>query len=387
MIRGQDIVYVANDWHAENKTSAHHVAEVLSRDNRILYVEAAGQRAPRASGRDLRKILRKLRGALQPPRRVEAGVWLFSPLILPFHRHAAVRRLNRWLLRGSLRRAIRRLGFDRPLLWIVLPHYYSLVDDLASVGVVYYCVDDYASQPDVDAESIRRMEAHVLRRADVAFAVSGPLVDAKRRINANTYSSPHGVDVAHFRRALDEGPVPHDIRDIQRPIAGFFGLIEEWIDLELIESAARALPAVSFVLIGRSARPLGALTSLANVHVLGQRPYAQLPDYLRAFDVGLLPYRLNAQVLNSNPKKLREYLAGGRPVVSVRVPEVERYARFVHIADDAASFARAIGEAISADDAAARRARADAMREESWERKVAQVSERVVRHVADVKHD
>jgi glycosyltransferase involved in cell wall biosynthesis len=195
------------------------------------------------------------------------------------------------------------------------------------------------------------------------------------------------VDVAHFRRALDDGPLPADIREIQHPIAGFFGLIEEWIDLELIETAARALPAVSFVLIGRSARPLGALTTLPNVHVLGRRPYEHLPDYLRAFDVGLLPYRLNAQVLNSNPKKLREYLAGGRPVVSVRVPEVERYARFVRIADDPVSFTQAISEAVAGDDDAARRARADAMLDESWESRVARVSELVVRHIGDVKHD
>ncbi|MDH5627883.1 MAG: glycosyltransferase, partial [Candidatus Krumholzibacteria bacterium] len=387
VIRGQDIVYVANDWRAENKTSAHHVAEVLARGNRILYIEAAGQRAPRASGRDLRRVVRKIAGALKRPRPVAEGVWVYSPLILPFHRFGAARHLNRLLLRSLLRLAVRRVGFERPLLWIVLPHYYSVVDDLPSCGVVYYCVDEYASQPDVDGDAIRRMEAHVLRRADVAFAVSAPLVAAKQQLNANTYASPHGVDVSHFRRAMEPGAVPGDVRDIPRPIAGFFGLIEEWIDLELMETAARALPGVSFVLIGRSARPLGRLTALPNVYVLGQRPYAQLPDYLRTFDVGLLPYHLNTQVMNSNPKKLREYLAGGKPVVSVRVPEVERYSRLVRIADGPEQFTAAIAEAIAETGPERSRERAAAMEAESWEQRVANVSDIVVRHIPAVRHD
>ncbi len=386
MIRGHDIVYVANDWRGENKTSAHHIAEVLSRTNRILYVEAAGQRAPRASGRDLRKIVRKLRRSLAPPVPVAEGVWTLSPLILPFHAHASVRRLNRWLLRSVVRRACRRMGFERPLLWIVLPHYASLVDSVASMGIVYYCVDEYAAQPDVDAESIRAMENQVLRRADVAFAVSDALVEAKRAVQERTYVSPHGVDVGHFRAALEPGAIPADVAAIRRPIAGFFGLIEAWIDVDLIARAARELPGVSFVLVGSVSRSVDALRGLDNVHLMGHRPYSALPDYLRAFDVGLLPYVLNAQVIHSNPKKLREYLAGGRPVVSVRVREVERYAHLVRIADGPEQFVQAIRSALAEDGPDARLARARAMEAESWEERVEAISARVAEHIPEVRN-
>jgi glycosyltransferase involved in cell wall biosynthesis len=378
-LKNEEIIYVANDWRGENKTSAHHIAEELSRSNRLLYVEAAGQRAPRASGRDLKKIFAKLAKAWSKPVDVAANVAVYSPLILPFHRYGIVRRINRVLLKFQLRRACRISGFRNPLLWIVLPHYSTLVTDVPNKGVVYYCVDEYSSQPNVEKERIQAMEKRVLENADVVFTVSDVLLEKKRQLNANAHLSPHGVDYEFFNGAADEATVvPDDIREIGRPIAGFFGLIEEWIDLDLIARAADALPDVSFVMIGSLAQPADSLKPKKNIHFLGHRKYELLPAYLKAFDVGLLPYKLNTQVINSNPKKLREYLAGGKPVVSVRVREVEKYGGMVEIVDSPDGFADAIRRSIDGDTAEMRQERIEAMREESWERKVDRIG-RIVR--------
>jgi glycosyltransferase involved in cell wall biosynthesis len=378
-LENEEIVYVANDWRGENKTSAHHIAEELSRRNRLLYVEAAGQRAPRASGRDLKKIVNKLAKAWSKPVEVAANVAVYSPLILPFHKYGVVRRINRVLLKFQMRRACRITGFRNPLLWIVLPHYSTLVSDVPNKGIVYYCVDEYSSQPNVEKERIQAMEKLVLENADVVFAVSDVLLEGKRRLNANAFLSPHGVDFGLFNEAADEATgIPDDIRAIGRPIAGFFGLIEEWIDLDLIARAADALPDVSFVMIGSIAQSTDFLKPKQNVHFLGHRKYTSLPAYLKAFDVGLLPYKLNTQVINSNPKKLREYLAGGKPVVSVRVREVEKYGGLVEIVDSPEDFARAIRRSITDDTAEKRKQRIEAMREESWERKVDRIG-RIVR--------
>ncbi len=379
MLKNEEIIYVANDWRGENKTSAHHVAEELSRHNRLLYIEAAGQRAPRASGRDLKKIVTKLSKFFSKPVEVATNVSVYSPVILPFHKYGVVRKINRVLLKFQMRRACRITGFKNPILWIVLPHYSSLVDDVSNKGIVYYCVDEYSSQPNVEVESIRRMEKQVLDRADVVFTVSEVLLENKKQLNTNVNLSPHGVDFEHFRRAsAEKTAVPDDIGKIKRPIAGFFGLIEEWIDLELVARAADALPDVSFVMIGSVAQSVEFLKSRKNIHFLGHRRYDLLPPYLKAFDVGLLPYKLNTQVINSNPKKLREYLAGGKPVVSVRVREVEKYGEMVEIVDSPDDFVKAIRRAIDNDNESDRNRRIEAMREESWEQKVERIG-RIVR--------
>jgi glycosyltransferase involved in cell wall biosynthesis len=269
-----------------------------------------------------------------------------------------------------------------------LPHFSSVVDTVPAKGIVYYCVDEYSSQPNVDAESIIAMEKVVLDRADVAFTVSEVLLEKKRKLNENTYLSTHGVDIDHFRLSANAGlDLPEDIRDVTGPVAGFFGLIEDWIDLALIDHAARALPDVTFIMIGRVVQPTNGLEDLPNVRFLGQRPYAELPGYMRIFDVGMLPYKLNDQVINSNPKKLREYLAGGKAVVSVRVREVERYQDLVAIADDQEQFVHALREAIDNDSPEARQRRISAMENESWQAKVKVIGQRVVEHIPEVHHE
>ncbi|MGD8415297.1 MAG: glycosyltransferase [Candidatus Latescibacterota bacterium] len=387
MLQNENIIYVANAWPGDNKTSAHHVAEELARHNRLLYVEASGQRAPRASKRDYKKILAKLKKAWSPPKPIQDNIYLFSPLILPLHRYPAVRKLNGLLLKIFMKRALRRLSFDDPLLWIFMPHYSALLGSVPARGIVYYVVDEYSSQPNVDAQAIKDMEADVLASADVVFAVSDKLVENKRKSNPNVYLSTHGVDVEKFSRARDpNGHLPPDIASIRRPIAGFFGLIEDWIDLDLLKYMAGKLPDVSFVMVGSVVQDVGGLDGLKNVHFLGHKPYDVLPDYLRAFDVGLLPYKLNEQVINSNPKKLREYLAGGKPVVSARVKEVERYGDLVYIADDAQGFVDAVKRALEEDNAAAAAARAAAMEEESWTAKVERISSIVSGHTRPVEN-
>jgi glycosyltransferase involved in cell wall biosynthesis len=139
-------------------------------------------------------------------------------------------------------------------------------------------------------------------------------------------------------------------------------------------------------MVGSVVQDVGGLDGLKNVHFLGHKPYDVLPDYLRAFDVGLLPYKLNEQVINSNPKKLREYLAGGKPVVSARVKEVERYGDLVYIADDAQGFVDAVKRALEEDNAAAAAARAAAMEEESWTAKVERISSIVSGHTRPVEN-
>jgi glycosyltransferase involved in cell wall biosynthesis len=347
-VAGFPIVFFGNDWAAENRTSSHHIARWLSRGHPLLYVECPGLRPPTAGGRDLRKIARVLLAALRGPVPTGEGPLRWTLAQLPFHRLGWARRINRGLGGMLLRFHLRRLGFEQPVLWFMVPHAGHLVGRLGEALSVYYCIDDYAALPGVDRAAVEAIDRELAARADLVFVASDTLLEGKRAVNPRTAVSPHGVDVAHFGRARDPGlPVPADLRALSRPVVGFFGLIEEWIDLDLVAYLADARPTWQFVLIGRVAVAADRVPRRANIHYLGRRAYDTLPAYGKGFDAAIIPYRLTRQVLHSNPIKLREYLAMGLPVVSVRAPEIEKFADVVRIADSREAFLGALDEQLA----------------------------------------
>ena len=332
MAESPTILYFGNDWSAENRTSSHHVARWLASRYRVVYVECPGLRAPKGTGRDLRKVLAKVRLGLSGPRPQPEGPSVQTLLQVPLHRFRWVRRLNRVLILWQLRRTLTQLGVRAPVTWFVLPHLAGIVGQLGDRLSVYYCIDDYASLPDVDAVAVRQMDEELTRRADLVFVASETLLDSKRRLNPETHVSPHGVDFAHFARAQDPAlPVPDDIATLPHPVVGFFGLIERWIDLGLVRWLAEQRPHWTFLMIGRVAVPDAEVPRLPNLVYLGRRPYESLPAYGKAFSAALIPYHLTPQVLHANPIKLREYLAMGKPIVSVSTPEIDRFSAHVRI--------------------------------------------------------
>ena len=373
-IRNAPIVYFGNDWFAENRTSSHHIATRLAERSPLLYVESPGLRAPKASARDVRKLWKKLRRAARLPSPIHRQMWLMTLPQIPFRRLPAVRALNRWMGRWLVRRAMRHLGFERPLVWCAVPHVEPLAGQLDARFLVYYCIDDYASLPDVDRREVSRMDETLARKADQVFVASRTLLERQRALNPHTAYSPHGVDVELFRQALDPAlPLADGLHRLRRPIIGFYGLLEAWLDVELLVYLARSRPEWTFLLIGRAAVDVSALQSLPNVVFRGPQPYEMLPRWAKAFDVAIVPLRLNEQVRNSNPLKVREYLATGKPVVSVWTPEVERFAHCIGIARTSEEFLAEIEQALRTESEAKRAARLQAVAGMTWESRVEEV--------------
>jgi glycosyltransferase involved in cell wall biosynthesis len=369
-------LYFGNLWFAENRTSSHQIARELAKRYAIHYFECPGLRAPTGSGRDVKKVLAKLwcyfRGA-----RTDGTIKVRTLLQLPLHRFALVRWLNRILVRTTVRRVMRKEGIKNPVTWFHIPHLPQLVGSLGQRTAVYCCIDDYSALPGVDEVAVRALDDETTRRADVVFLASDTLLEAKRTLNPNTYVSPHGVDLAHFSRALElAGPVPADIAHLYGTVVGFFGLIEKWIDLDLVNYLAERRPDWQFVLVGRVAVPADQVPVRPNIHYLGVRPYETLPDYGARFDAAIIPYRLTRQVLHANPIKLREYLAMGKPVVSVSTPQIDKYADVVNIARSPEEFLahldRVLAGPPSPADVARRLARVTA---EGWPARVNRVIE------------
>lgn len=379
------IIAFAKDWH-EDPTSNHHVLIELAKTRPVLWLNSVATRTPKlSSGRDLGKIRRKLGEFVRGPVKVADNLWVFSPLVLPLPHSALAQRINRQLLRATIAGLRRRLGITTFDLWTFLPNVADYVGSLGERASVYYCVDEWSLFSYLDAAQTRAAELRLLGKVDACFAINHALADAKRPHNPATFVSPHGVDHAMFARALDPATaIPADVAALPRPVLGFYGTIQDWIDQELIAGLARRHPEWSIVLLGQMLVDVSALRGLPNVHLLGRKPHAELPGYCKAFDVGLIPYRITERMTYVNPIKLREYLSAGVPVVSTPVPEVVRYGHLCAVADGLDAFEGAVIAALAEGGDARRRERSRAMHAETWTARVAEVS-RIVDELAHHK--
>ncbi|RKY38640.1 MAG: glycosyltransferase family 1 protein, partial [Candidatus Omnitrophota bacterium] len=376
MLEGHDIIYFSNDWNADNRTSSHHIAKRLARSNRLLYIEASGLRSPSSSLHDIKRIVRKIKRFLKGPQQLNSKIYIYTPVLLPFHRFRVIRKLNKFLLIKSLRLVCRKLKFKNPILWIIIPHMSVVIGKLSEKLVVYWCVDDFSSLPGVESGIVSWFDSQITKKADIIFTPSQPLYLKKKKINPNTYLTPHGVDFEHFSKAVDKNlTIPEDIKAIKKPIIGFFGLIESRIDLELIKYIAKSKPHWSIVLIGRVAQNIEAFKDIDNVYFLGPREYEILPSYGKTFDVAIIPYVLNSKfAFNANPIKLREYLAMGKPVVAVRTPEIEKFSDVVKIADSYQDFVDNIEVALKEDSEEKIKQRVEKVRNSSWEKRFGEIA-------------
>jgi glycosyltransferase involved in cell wall biosynthesis len=384
MIQGQSIICISQDWEGD-PTSKKHIMRILSARNRVLWVNSIGMRRPTAAASDLRRLAAKLRRIVSGVRQVEPNLYVMDPPVLPLPGIAAAERVNRVVLAARLRNLCRRLHLQRPIVWTFLPNVNWLLGRLHEQMVIYHCVDEYSEFSGVPKEVIVRMERELIRRADLVFTSAEKLCAERREINPRTYFIPHGVDVAHFSRALDPATtVATEIAALPKPVIGFFGLLADWVDLDMIGALARARPQWSFALVGKAQTDLRAVEGLPNVRLVGQRPYAALPGYCRGFDVGLIPFRMNELTLRVNPLKLREYLAAGLPVVSTPLPEVVRYQGVVHIATNKEGFLQEIEAALKERTGERDRGRVEMMRTEGWEARVGDMSRLVEKRLMEV---
>ncbi|HEX4804700.1 MAG TPA: glycosyltransferase [Conexibacter sp.] len=378
-MRGRDIVCVGfADWDAELWTNQHHLMSRLARTNRVLFVESLGLRQPQLAGKDVKRIVRRLRRGLAPPRAAD-GLHVLAPLVIPLHRFRLVRECNRRLLPLLVRRATRRLGFERPILWAYVPQAEALLDALRPALVVYHCVDDIAAQPGIDGTSFRAAEERFARRADLVLASAPSLAARMRTLNANVLDAPNVADTALFARALEPGPIDAALDALPRPRVVFTGaVVATKLDVPLLVELARARPDIAFALVG----PVGpgdprtdvsALAAEPNVHLLGARAYDELPAVLRGADVGLIPYARNELTDAIFPMKVYEYLAAGLPVVATQLPSIAGVQE-VATAPDAAGLAALIDGALADDDPARRAARSRAAEAHSWDVRLAEIA-------------
>ncbi len=238
----------------------------------------------------------------------------------------------------------------RPILWFYTPVMYSFARHVDASAIVYDCMDELANFKFAPPR-LKETEAALIARADVVFTGGHSLYEAKAHLHDNIHPFPSSVDVSHFRTARDEAVEPSDQKAIPGLKLGYYGVIDERLDLVLLAGVAKARPSVSFIFIGPVVKIAPEdLPKAANIHYLGQKHYSELPTYLSGWDAALMPFALNEATKFISPTKTPEYLAAGRPVVSTRVTDVVRHygdLEGVFLADEPESFAAACDEALA----------------------------------------
>ena len=337
------ICFSTAHWDAELWTNRQRIMDLRSRGHGVLFVDPGLH-----SKKYFRRILTQNPKRLLPThwlRREKENLWIYSPQLFPLYRLSPlIQRLAWKFVTIQVRRLCRQHEFSHPGLWLYSPEAIEVLGKLDESLSLYDCVDNYAATP-YYARSIGRtrrfqtLELELLRRVDVVATTSKTLWEEKQAFNPNTFLIPNVGDAEHFRKAsLPETDVADDIAHIPHPLIGFVGAINEHkVDFELLSRIALAQPDWHIVLIGPiggwgSKTDVSSLQALPNIHLLGPRPYQVLPNYIKAFDVCVIPYVINEYTKDVFPLKFFEFLASGKPIVTTALPSLICYHHIVRVA-------------------------------------------------------
>ncbi len=357
------------DWWYHNR--GHYDLQMMrefSKELPVLYVNSIGMRVPKLTEGAvlLQRIVRKISSLRRGLVIVRDRFAVQSPLMLP---SKFGRRFLRWFLSFQVKRAAKKIGIKKPLVWIACPPALQVLDDLDPVALVYQRTDRFEEYPNVDPIVISKYDRELKRKADVTLYCSSLLFDEEKDQCQRALFADHGVDFKAFSEAGDSSgqTEPKTLREIPHPRVGYVGNLEPHrVDYKMLLEVAESLPHINFIVVGPSALADDWCT-LPNVHQFGQQPYEEVANYMAACDVLIMPWNENEWIRACNPVKLKEYLAVGRPVVTTPFEELRNYKGFVNVASGAQQFAGEIQKAIeNLPEAAALRKRVE---QETWEMK------------------
>jgi teichuronic acid biosynthesis glycosyltransferase TuaH len=284
------------------------------------------------------------------------------------------RRFNEALARAQIRQVAQSLGMKRPILFMNPQYAVHMVGRMDECAVIYDVTDDWSqiTQSPAMTRLTLAQDAELCRRADAVTVCSQHLFDMKQGMAKDVYLIPNGADAEHYRRVLDgSGPLPDVAAHWPKPVLGYTGTVHpDRVDVRLIEALARRFPQGSIALVGPDMLPeedRARLRACGNVHSTGAVSYHDLPEYMRAFDVCIVPHLVNSFTESLQPIKLWEYLAAGKPIVSTKVAYFRGYPQFVRLASDADEFARGVWDALQEDTSTHQERRRSEARRHSWE--------------------
>ncbi|MCL6098110.1 MAG: glycosyltransferase [Bacteroidetes bacterium] len=373
MLANRDIIIFSDDW-GRLPSTLQHIAKELLKENRIFWIGSLGLRKPNLNLKDFKRAANKLVHVFSKKESSNGAEQKspnqLHPFVIPFHNYKVIRYFNKRSLKKKLFREIEIHKIVNPVLLTSSPLVSDIVGEIGESSSHYFCLDDYSKLEGTFKELVD-FERELLQKVDTSFSVSDLLVETRKPSNGKSYFLPQGVDCEHFQKRIDQ--ISAEIANIPKPVVGFFGLISEWINLQVIEKCVKTYPQYSFILIGKSLRNLDSLKQFKNFFYLDEIKYSILPNYASIFDLGLIPFEVNELTIAANPLKLLEYLSMGIPVLSSDLPEVRKFSDLVFVAKDDNEFVELIKRAIEDNLPNRNRKRIEKAREYSW----ASIAERI----------
>lgn len=387
MLENQNIIcFGPSDWWGMNPSCTTHIMQRLARKNRVLYINPFSSDLLGATkSRITKRFIRKIKSIVKFLRRVEKSLYVFSPLFLPFQGKRVIDALNNFLLRLQIKTVCPLLRMSKPILWIENLRAADTLKWFDPIIVVYHVSDLFEEcSYTKNKEVLHKREEKLRKRSDVVICVSKKLYDAKAAQRDNVFYLPHGVDFELFHEAAkDGGNSIKELANVPRPIAGYYGTLTNHNDIELLQYCATHLPGISFVLAGQiTGGDYSKLMELPNVYYLGWVPYARIPFLCAGFDVCMLQWKMGEWIRCCNPLKMFEYMASGRPIISVAIKEAMLYSDIISIAHNKEEFCDAIRWELQNGTPERARKRVEITRAHSWDKHVEKISELITKTIA-----
>lgn len=378
--RSEHLLVFSDDW-GRHPSSCQHLVRALLPRYQVHWVNTIGTRPPRLDLYTLQRGFSKVGSWLFRPKEAERRApatsdlrdnpVVLNPLMWPSFSTALARGVNRRLLGRAIRRAMPDL--ERTRVITTLPITADLVDVLPAQRWLYYCVDDLSEWPGLDKPTLETMERKLVAKVDAIVAVSQRLVERMASMGRSASLLTHGVELNKW-----SGAKASDRLDgCHRPLAVFWGVVDQRLDIAWLDRLGRALTPGTIVLVGPENVPDSRLGQIPNLVRLGPVPYDELPGIAAAASVLIMPYADLPATRAMQPLKLKEYLATGKPVVTSNLPAVAEWRDACDVAASAEDFARRTHDRLDGAIPAEQRVARERLANEGWDRKAAEL-ERVL---------
>lgn len=362
--------YSADDYWSSYVHSRHHITDQLNKHFNVLWVNPIGTRVPSAKKKGYGgKIFRKLVSIAKFLRKVNDTFYVITFVTIPYFKKGKLQTFNAFLLEIQTKLVCKYLGIENPLLFYTSPMFANTLGSIRNSFSVYYYSDLYTEYREFNEDNkalVEEFDCKLRTNVDLIMCASKKISDnISSKTSKKVIYFPHQVDYDFFHN--NPGLIPDDIKDIKKPIVGYYGTLSDSNNWDIISHCVINRPQYNFVFIGRKDIADTGLEKLDNVFFLGKKPFQDMPAYGHSFTVGVMFWVRREWIVNCSPLKLREYLSIGIPVVSTYIEEVEQnFSDVVYCTDDKELYLKYLDEAITNKEPQRVQKGIDMVKDDSW---------------------
>ena len=348
----KDIVWISTqDWDDVWTRKQRFALYLSEKGYRILYVEAQLHWAGFMLNKELRKFKRIFKFT-NSPKEIKKNIFVATPpLVFPGQTMSKIiNRINKLFMIYQINKLLKKLNIKNYYLWVYPPDSIDLIDRLKYEKLIFDCVDDWSRFSGlVSKQTMEKYMNDLFRRADLVVVTHEELRRKANMCTDRVALIPNGVEANHFDLSkIEDGDIPEEMKRIIGPKIGFIGSVAKWIDYDLLHYIAVNRPEWSIIMIGPVSNriKIDKIRQQKNIYLLGRKAYNDLPKYIKAFDVCINPFVVDELSDSVDPLKMYEYLATGKPIVSVKMPAVNRFKGLIDVAKDKKEFVKCIEKKI-----------------------------------------